>query len=216
MSSRDHVLSRIRTGLKDDPPLDRPPAPEVWPRENPPVEQMVERFTQELEALAGEVLRCSSMDDARAKLAELVSQLDETTIGAIDHPLTRQLTTDLPPDRLDWGGTEIDAPTMADWAASVIPADCLLADTGSCMVACAKTYDRLMCYLAPVCIVIAQTDRLFEHLPAVWGELAGRAADPELRGEFVFITGPSRTADIEKILILGVHGPKRLIVLLVG
>jgi L-lactate dehydrogenase complex protein LldG len=216
MSSRDHVLSRIRTGLKDDPPLDRPPAPEVWPRENPPVEQMVERFTQELEALAGELLRCSSMDDARAKLAELVGQLDQTTVGAIDHPLTRELTSDLPPDRLHWGGAQIDAPTMADWAASVVPADCLLADTGSCMVACATTYDRLMCYLPPVCIVIAQTDRLFEHLPAVWDELAGRAADPELRGEFVFITGPSRTADIEKILILGVHGPKRLIVLLVG
>ena len=36
------------------------------------------------------------------------------------------------------------------------------------------------------------------------------------RGEIVLITGPSRTADIEKILILGVHGPKRLVVLLVG
>ena len=36
------------------------------------------------------------------------------------------------------------------------------------------------------------------------------------RGEIVLITGPSRTADIEKILILGVHGPKRLVVLVVG
>ena len=148
--------------------------------------------------------------------AELVSQLDDTTIGAIDHPLTRELTYGLPPDRLDWGGSEIDAPTMAQWAASVVPADCLLADTGTCMVACATTYDRLMCYLPPVSIVIARQNRLFEHLPAVWEELAGRVADPELRGEYVFISGPSRTADIEKILILGVHGPKRLIVLLVG
>jgi len=56
---------------------------------------------------------------------------------------------------------------------------------------------------------------LVEHLPAAWAEIARRAADPSLRGEFVIITGPSRTADIEKILILGVHGPKRLVVLLV-
>ena len=69
MSSRDNVLSRIRTALKDASPLDRPPAPEVWARTNPPVEQMVERFTQELDALAGETHRCASMDDARAKLA---------------------------------------------------------------------------------------------------------------------------------------------------
>jgi L-lactate dehydrogenase complex protein LldG len=177
---------------------------------------MADRFTQELEALAGEVHRCAAMEDARAKLAKIVAQLDDATIGAIDDPLTRELASELSRDRVDWGATTTDVPSMAQWAASVVPADCLLADSGTCMVACATTHERLMCYLPPVCVVIAKTDRLFEHLPAVWEELAGRVADPELRGEYVFITGPSRTADIEKILILGVHGPKRLVVLLVG
>jgi len=216
MSSRDNILGRIRTALADDPPLERPAAPEVWPRENPPVDAMADRFTQELEALAGETHRCASMEDARAKLAELVAGLDDGKIGAIDHPLTRELAADLPADRVDWGDAEPDAPTVATWAASVVPADCLLADTGTCMVACGTTHDRLMCYLTPVCIVVARADRLFEHLPSAWEELADRIADAELRGEFVFISGPSRTADIEKILILGVHGPKRLVVLVVG
>ena len=65
-------------------------------------------------------------------------------------------------------------------------------------------------------MVIGRADQLVEHLPAAWTTIAPRAADPALRGEFVIVTGPSRTADIEKILILGVHGPKRLVVILVG
>ena len=39
--------------------------------------------------------------------------------------------------------------------------------------------------------------------------------NPEQRGEIALITGPSRTADIEKILVLGVHGPRRLIVFII-
>ncbi len=104
---------------------------------------------------------------------------------------------------------------MAELSASVIEPEVLLADTGSCLIACPTAQDRLLCYLPPACVVIARTDQLAEHLPAAWPAIAPRAADPAMRGEFVIVTGPSRTADIEKILILGVHGPKRLVVLLV-
>ena len=105
---------------------------------------------------------------------------------------------------------------MSELPAGLVAAERLLADTGSCMAACRTPQERLMCYLPPVCVIIARADQLAEHMPAAWDEISRRTADTEVRGEFVLITGPSRTADIEKILILGVHGPKRLIVLLVG
>ena len=73
-----------------------------------------------------------------------------------------------------------------------------------------------MCYLPPACVVVARVDQLAEHLPAAWGPISAACAAKDSRGEIVLITGPSRTADIEKILILGVHGPKRLVVLVVG
>ena len=104
---------------------------------------------------------------------------------------------------------------MAEFSAGLIAPECLLADTGSCLIVSGTAQDRLLCYLPPICVVIARTEQLVEHLPAAW-PAAQRAAEPATRGEFVIITGPSRTSDIEKILILGVHGPKRLIVLLVG
>jgi len=215
MSSRDAILGRIRRRLAGDSPLEIPPVPEVWPEQGSTTEQMAERFVAELEAVSGEVHRAGSTEDARAKLAALLDELDAARIGSMDRPVCRELVADLPAERVDWGTPEGEPRAMAELSAAVVEADLLLADTGTCMVACGTPHERLLWYLPPACIVVARTDRLFEHMPAAWDEIARRTAAPELRGEFVFITGPSRTADIEKILILGVHGPKRLIVLLI-
>lgn len=216
MTSRDNILGRIRTALQDAPRPELPPPPEIWPSENPSVEEMTERFIRELEGVTGEIQRVASMDEARAKLAELLDELDWTKLGAADHPICRELTENLDDDRIDWGDGEMDAAAKGRLTAGLVAAERLLADTGTALVACPTVHQRLMCYLPPVSIIIARTDQLVEHMPAAWEDIAERASDPELRGEFVFITGPSRTADIEKILILGVHGPKRVVVLLVG
>ena len=218
MSSRDAILGRIRTALAEHPEPDRPlpPVAEVWPRQNPPVAQMVEQFTTELEALCGEVLRCASLDAARQKLAELAAAEKWTRIGAMDRPACREFAAGLPPELLAWGADDWTPASMADFSAGLIAPQCLLADTGSCVIVSGTAQDRLLCYLPPICVVIARTEQLVEHLPAAWPALAQQAADRATRGEFVIITGPSRTSDIEKILILGVHGPKRLIVLLAG
>ena len=216
MSSREAILSRIKAALADDPPREEPPVPELWPRTNPSTEDLVKRFVEEIEAVTGEVIRCQSMDDARAMLAKLLEELNCYQLGCTDNPLCRELTTGMDAAQLELGQCDPTSQELAKLPAGLVGADTLLADTGTCMVACATPHERMMCYLPPVCIVIAKTDQLVEHMPQAWGTIGPRVADPELRGEFVFITGPSRTADIEKILILGVHGPKRLIVLLVG
>ena len=216
MSSREAILSRIKAALADEAPREEPPVPELWPRTNPANADLVKRFVEEIEAVAGEVIRCGSMDDARAKLAALLEELDCDQLGCTDNPLCRELTSGMDGAQLELGHCEPTSQELGRLAAGLVAADTLLADTGTCMVACPTPHERMMCYLPPVCIVIAKTDQLVEHMPEAWDTIAPRIADPDLRGEFVFITGPSRTADIEKILILGVHGPKRLIVLFVG
>jgi L-lactate dehydrogenase complex protein LldG len=216
MSSRDAILSRIRTALAGDPQRSLPPVPEVWPRENPTVGAMAERFQRELEAVHGEVIRCDNMEAAQRKLAELASQESWEKIGSFDRLLCREVCRGLQPERVAWAGSDWTPQSMSSLSVGVVEADYLLADTGTSMVACGRAEERLLCYLPPACVIVATADRLVEHLPAAWPQIAPRIADPQVRGEFVFITGPSRTADIEKILILGVHGPKRLIVLLVG
>lgn len=216
MSSREAILGRIRGHLAGEPPCEQPSPPEIWPGLPPATAaETVARFTSELEAVTGEIRRAGSIDDARAKLAELLAEVGAKNLGSMDRPICRDLLAGLPNVQVDWGTSQGQPKAMADLPVGLVEADLLLADSGTCMVACGTPHERLLCYLPPVCIVAARADRLFAHLPAAWDEIARRIADPALRGEFVLITGPSRTADIEKILILGVHGPKRLIVLLV-
>jgi L-lactate dehydrogenase complex protein LldG len=214
MNSRDVVLSRIRGALADRPVEPLPPVPEVWADTKPDTETMVKRFAEELAVVSGELCRCRTMDDARAKLRALMDEFNCTELGAIDRPTTREITQGL--NGVAWAADDWDPTKMSHLSLGLVAADYLLADTGTCVVDNRTSQERLMCYLPPACVVVAKTDRLREHLPAAGKEIAPRTAEASHRGEFVFITGPSRTADIEKILILGVHGPKRLIVLLVG
>ncbi len=157
------------------------------------------------------------MEDARRQLAGAgpPGPVDLAGHDGSAHWSARS-AADLPPGLVNWAAADWQPQHMAELSASVIEADALLADTGSCLIACPTAQDRLLCYLPPACVVVARVEQLLEHLPAAWPAIAPRVADPAQRGEFVIVTGPSRTADIEKILILGVHGPKRLVVLLIG
>ena len=216
MSSRDTILQRLRTELSKSRPVEQPSPVEVWPRENPAPAEMAERFAEELTAVHGEVIRCASVEDARRRLADLVKESEWESLCGMDRPTVRDAAGGLPPDAIEWAAADWQPRRIADYSASVIEADALLADTGSCLISCPSAQDRLLCYLPPACVVIARVGQLAEHLPAVWPSVVARASEQSLTGEFVIVTGPSRTADIEKILILGVHGPKRLVVVLVG
>jgi L-lactate dehydrogenase complex protein LldG len=215
-TSRDAILHRIRTAVATGSHVEMPAVPEVWPRLNPDPAAMAERFTSELLAISGEVIRCGAMDEAQCRLAELAAQAGWTSIGVMYRQICCDAAAKLDEKLIQWPRPNWPATEIARLSASVIAAEALLADTGSSLIACPTAEDRLLCYLTPACVVVARLDQLYEHLQAAWENVSRRAADRELSGEFVFVTGPSRTSDIEKTLILGVHGPKRLVVILVG
>jgi L-lactate dehydrogenase complex protein LldG len=216
MTCRDNILQRIRAESSKGPVLAPPPVPEVWPiSRGVDPGALVARFSAELNALQGEFLRVASMEEAQERLCRMATESSWQQIGAVDRPLVQDVAQKLAPESLAWARPEWPSREMAQLPVSLIEADCLLADTGTCIVTCSTACERLLCYLPPTCVVVARTGRLFEHLPAAWPTIRPQCADPQSRGELVLITGPSRTSDIEKVLILGVHGPKRLVVLLV-
>jgi L-lactate dehydrogenase complex protein LldG len=216
VSSRDAILQRVRGALASGPALRLPPVAPVWPSAAPTPQAMTDRFVPELTLVQGEVVRAATIEQARRELVELVQTAGWTSLGAMDRPLVREATAELPPGMVRWAAADWEPRQVERLSASLIEPLALLADTGSCLVACPTAQDRLLCYLPPACVVVARLEQLAEHLPAAWPAVTAMAADPALRGELVILTGPSRTADIEKVLILGVHGPKRLVVLLIG
>jgi L-lactate dehydrogenase complex protein LldG len=83
--------------------------------------------------------------------------------------------------------------------------DCLVAQTGSVIV----SRGRAISVLPPVHLVIATRDQIVPDLTTAMG-LLRKKYDGRWPSSLSVITGPSRTADIEKILVFGAHGPRRL------
>jgi L-lactate dehydrogenase complex protein LldG len=87
--------------------------------------------------------------------------------------------------------------------------DCLVAQTGTVVVTSRSAGGRALSVLPPHHLVLATRDQLVGGLPEAFALLERRygAGYPSMMS---FITGPSRTGDIERILVLGAHGPKKL------
>jgi len=93
--------------------------------------------------------------------------------------------------------------------------DCLIAATGSIAVSTRSAGGRTLSVLPPVHLVIARRNQLVPDLTAALA-LWQHRYDQHWPSNLCVITGPSRTGDIEKILVMGAHGPKRLVVYFAG
>ena len=102
-----------------------------------------------------------------------------------------------------------DLAALEQCDAALTQCDALVAQTGSVLITSRSAGGRTLSALAPHHIVLAARDQLVPDLTAAFELLSERYGEnyPSLMS---FITGPSRTGDIERILVLGAHGPKRL------
>jgi len=85
-----------------------------------------------------------------------------------------------------------------------------LADTGTLVQDSTAIDQRLVSSLPSIHIALVPTSGILADLPALLSRVS-----PQTSGYIALITGPSRTADIERVLTIGVHGPERLLILFV-
>ncbi len=220
---REALLGRLR-GLRDESiRLPAPPVPAVVP-------DLVDRFRREAERVSTTVLDGRPPANPAGELRKVLADCGADRLYWQGGPLLDQcgIPLRLPPalpastvlvSRHDEGRVTLplvlqpeprDLAALAAATVSVSVARAGIAETGTVVESTGAGEGRVLAVLAPVHVVVLRTSDLVatqHHLFQRW--TPGSAGSAQL-----LMTGPSRTADIEKILILGVHGPRRLYVLL--
>lgn len=219
---RDRILERIRAGLRGAPAsptrasrggVEAPPAPAAVAAERAIFETVAnprDRFLQEAKANLMECLPAADAAASAQSLAQVFSSLPPGEIFVQDDPALRRLIQASATTRpIRWSSQ--GAPSEASQA-TVTLARALIAQTGSVFVT-AACGGRGASVVAPCHIVFATSDQL---VPDLVSALVSAAREGVLNSQSFacVISGSSRTADIEKILVQGAHGPRRLVVIL--
>jgi L-lactate dehydrogenase complex protein LldG len=206
MSSRDQILNRLRQQTREA----QLPAP--W-RSRRHFDDPAGRFIETLKANKGEALRAGSLAEALALAGDVLHEAGASRVIADGHPLLVEAKlVDRWPET-DWyivGHSEGDLRAFAAAAdVGISVATAALAETGTVVVATDAQTSRLTGLLPPVHLVLASTTHLTTDI-FTW-----TAQRPEaLPASVTLISGPSKTADIEQTMAVGVHGPGRFIVIL--
>ncbi len=188
-----------------------------------------DRFSQELLRVGGEVHDLTGAPDLRGALGEILRGLVPSSEGTAARPqaaFDRDPVWEKLPEPsallLEAGFDSVDVAAgdsraikkLAGATVGITIADLALAETGSILQLDRPWRARSISLLPPVHLVIVPEGRLlggFEDLfEAAAGHLGGSS------GYMTLITGPSRTADIEKVLTIGVHGPGKVAAALVS
>ncbi len=206
--AREAILRRLRARARDVPH----PAP--W-RSRRHFEDIVGRFEGMVKEVGGEVLRVANLAIAQERLHALFQTLTPKHVIVNPDPPISSIPFSQKWPHIHWLIVHPQTPpntirifaNQADIGISGAIAG--FAETGTVVIAAGPTHSRLAVLLPPVHIVLLPvtsiTTDVFTWIPN---------RPRPLPSNVVWITGPSKTADIEQTLATGVHGPGRLIVLL--
>jgi L-lactate dehydrogenase complex protein LldG len=222
---REAILGRIAEALRVPAPRqhaghDAPPAPSgpvqqrAWlPAVSPDAAGQLALFEKNCVQLRTDLRILATVAEAAKTLVNLRETHRWTAAGAHHHPLLDQI---LPIIGLETRYMEQNPGSQSLESCSVgfTACDALIAQTGSILLTAHSAGGRALSVLPPHHVVVAQLDQLVPDLPAAFELLQVKYRD-RYPSFITFITGPSRTGDIERILVLGAHGPKNLTVILI-
>ncbi|MDV7339930.1 LUD domain-containing protein [Terasakiella sp. A23] len=220
MSSRDYILGRVRWSLgrgafeRDDcdtleARLSSPKSNLIPKRGQGELKAQISLFVKMAKEVNTTVSRIKSIDNVPNGVAKYLKshELDKA-VRLADHEELQ---------KMDWSKLDVTTgPSAGDDLVAVVMAYAGVAETGSLALKSGPNSPTTLNFLPDYHIVVLKASDLVGDYEAVYGRMRRESNSEDFMPRALnWVTGPSRTADIEQTLLLGAHGPRKLHILLV-
>ena len=205
-SSKENILKKIRKALSHSTLLPFPQSENNNSVFHPAKQENEVEFAEQFSKLLGKFIYCQNHSELVSQLNALIAQQQWDKIYCREEKLKETLRQNQFDDFSDV--------ELKDCDVSITTCEALVARTGSIVMSTAQQSGRTVSVYAPVHICIAYTNQLVYDVKDALQFVKEKYGD-KLPSLITFATGPSRTADIEKTLVVGVHGPKEVYLFLV-
>ena len=197
--AKENILKRIRQALSNPVPLPFPQSEGTNSVFHPATDSLDVVFAQEFINMQGKFAFCIDEADMLQQLEQLITDKQWAKIYC---------NTD------KWNDKFSNTINLESCDASITDCEFLVARTGTIVMSAAQQSGRTVSVYAPIHICIAYTNQLVYDVKDALQSLKEKYTG-NIPSLITFATGPSRTADIEKTLVTGVHGPKEVYCFLV-
>lgn len=204
--AKENILKKIRKALSNSTPLPFPQSEGSSSVYQPSQQDLELEFAQRFTSLQGKFVFCVNQKELAAQLNQIAANNKWEKIYCREEGLRTMLAENQ--------FTNYSYNDLASCDTAITTCEWLVARTGSIVMSAAQESGRTVSVYAPIHICIAYTSQLVYDVKDALLK-AREKYSGNLPSLITFATGPSRTADIEKTLVVGIHGPKEVYVFLV-
>jgi len=205
-SAKENILKRIRQALSESTPIPFPHSEGSHSVFQPSRQELEIEFAEQFSKLQGKFVFCVDHRELAGQLNALIASQSWKKIFCREEKLRKTLR--------EHAFDNFSSGELGECDAAITTCEALIARTGSIVLSSAGASGRTVSVYTPVHLCIAYTDQLFYDIRDGLLALKERYHQ-QLPSLMTFATGPSRTADIEKTLVVGVHGPRQVYLFLV-
>ncbi len=205
-NSKETILKKIRQALSTPVPVPFPLSEGTESVFQPSSQELEVEFAENFTKLLGRFSFCFNEKELVQQLQLLFETRKWENIYCREDALKQTLSAS--------GFKQTYTNDLPNCDASITGCECLVARTGSIVLSSAQQSGRTVSVYAPVHICIAYTDQMVYDIKDSLSLLKNKYPE-NLPSLITLATGPSRTADIEKTLVVGVHGPKEVFCFLI-